>query len=238
MQVTFLGTGAAMPAPDGTRAQTGILLDGDVLVDCGSGVLPRLGERHADIDALVVTHGHTDHVADVVPLLKARWLAGAAPLTVVGPPGTHERIEGMLAPHEYLHDRVAYEVREVEPGSFRVAGRRFDAVETRHSMRCFAYRVGEFVFSGDTEADPALAAFADGAALLAHDCSFPDGVDVSNHPTPSALAEALAGTRIDRVALTHLYPHTAGREREMAATVSERFDGEVLVAEDGLTLTL
>jgi ribonuclease BN (tRNA processing enzyme) len=238
MQVTFLGTGAAMPAPDGSRAQTGILLDSDVLLDCGSGVLPRLGDRHAEIEALVVTHGHADHVADVVPLLKARWLADAGPLPIVGPPGTRERVEGMLAPHEYLHDRVAYELREVSPGSFRAAGRRFDAVETRHSARSFAYRVGDAVFSGDTEADPALAAFADGAALLAHDCSFPDGVDVSNHPTPSALAGVLAGTRIDRLALTHLYPHTAGREREIAATVGEQFDGEVLVAEDGLTLAL
>ncbi|MXR42271.1 MBL fold metallo-hydrolase [Halobaculum sp. WSA2] len=93
---------------------------------------------------------------------------------------------------------------------------------------------GDFVFSGDSEAFAGLANFAEGARVLAHDCSFPDEVDVDNHPTPSQLGEALAGRDIDRVYLTHLYPHTEGRHDEMIEAVGRRFDGDVRVARDGL----
>ena len=97
---------------------------------------------------------------------------------------------------------------------------------------------GDFVFSGDTEAFAGLANFADGARVLAHDCSFPDEVDVDNHPTPTQLGEALAGRDIDRVYLTHLYPHTEGRHDEMLESVGRHFDGDVRVARDGLRFEL
>jgi len=90
------------------------------------------------------------------------------------------------------------------------------------------------------EAFPELVEFADGAAALAHDRSFPDDVDVSNHPTPSQLGAALAEADADlgRVYLTHLYPHTEGRHEEMLDSIAEHYDGDVRFAEDGLTVTL
>lgn len=248
MRVTLLGTGAAMPVAD--RVQTGLLLEaapGDgrpLLVDCGSGVLHRLAQTDPGYEAVstvLLTHHHLDHVSDLLALLKARWLAGEEHLEVVGPPGTKRLLDGLLDVHDYLDGRVGLRIREVHPDSeFEVAGFEVAARETRHSMQCLAYRFSDpgsdddFVFSGDSEAFEGLAAFADGARVLAHDCSFPDEVDVDNHPTPSQLGEALAGHDVDRVYLTHLYPHTEGRHEEMLNSVREAFDGDVRVARDGL----
>ena len=107
-------------------------------------------------------------------------------------------------------------------------------------MRCFAYRIagehGDLTLSGDTEAFPELARFADGSSVLFHDCSFPDTVDVSNHPTPAALGEVLSGCEIDVVYLTHLYPHTEGVYDAMVASIAARYDGEVRIAADNLVL--
>jgi ribonuclease BN (tRNA processing enzyme) len=248
MRVTFLGTGSAMPAGD--RTQTGLLVESDddtLLVDCGSGVLGALAATDAGYeaaDSVLLTHHHLDHVADLMPLVKARWLAGAEHLTVVGPDGTESLLKGLFDVHDYLRGRVDLTVREVGPGSFEAAGFEVEAVETVHSMYCLAYRFShaggdaEFCFSGDSEATDAIADLADGAAVLAHDCSFPDGVDVSNHPTPRALGEALAGREIGQVYLTHLYPHTRGKEREMVESVRAGYDGEVAFARDGLTVDL
>ncbi|MFB6304968.1 MAG: MBL fold metallo-hydrolase [Haloferacaceae archaeon] len=227
------------------RAQTGLLVAGDdrrLLVDCGAGVLRRLARTDAGFEGtstVLLTHHHLDHVADLMPLLKARWLAGEDHLEVVGPAGTKALVDGLLDVHEYLDGRVDLRVREVAAGTFAVAGFDVRARETRHSMPGLAYRFGDaFAFSGDTEAFPGMGAFADGCRVLAHDCSFPDDVDVSNHPTPSQLGEALAGNDVGRVYLTHLYPHTDGRHEEMIESVERRFDGDVRVARDGLRVDL
>ncbi|UPM42610.1 MBL fold metallo-hydrolase [Halocatena salina] len=260
MRVTFLGTGSALP--NGKRFQTGLLLEhdrncrttdsgsddgrsGPLLVDCGSGVvhaLARTDVGYEGISTVLLTHHHLDHVSDLLVLLKARWLAGTDPLAVIGPPGTSELLDELLSVHEYLYDKVEITVREVEPGSFACSGFDVEAIETRHSMDCLAYRFEEgdstFTFSGDSEAFDALGAFADGSDVLAHDCSFPDEIDVSNHPTPTQLGDSLAGRTIGQVLLTHLYPHTDGHHEEMLEAIQSHYEGDVKVARDGLCIEL
>jgi ribonuclease BN (tRNA processing enzyme) len=245
MQITFLGTGSAMPT--GERYQTGILVERDdrhLLVDCGSGVLHRLqqsGVGYENVSSVLLTHRHLDHVADLLPLLKARWLAGEEFLEVVGPSGTKALVDDLLDVFDYLEGRIDLRVREVGAHEFEVAGFEVEGYETRHSARCLAYRFGEeFTFSGDSEAFAGLANFADGCEVLVHDCSFPDEVDVDNHPTPTQLGEALAdsGADIGRVLLTHLYPHTEGRHEEMLASMEKVYDGDVRFADDLRTVEL
>ncbi|PSQ57254.1 MBL fold metallo-hydrolase [Halobacteriales archaeon SW_8_68_21] len=255
MELTVLGSGSAMPVAD--RAQAGYLLDdGDrsLLVDCGSGVLGRLAGTetgYEGVSTVLLTHHHLDHVAALLPLLKARWLAGEEHLEVVGPAGTKSLVDGLLDVHDYLDGRIDLAIREVSAARpFTVDGFDVAARETRHSMDGFAYRVsppdsdapagdGPLVLSGDTEAFAGMARFADGVDCLVHDCSFPDDVDVSNHPRPTSLGESLAGAEIGTLLLSHLYPHTGGREREMEGQVRDAgFDGEVRTATDGLRVSL
>jgi len=252
MRLTFLGTGSAMPT--GHRFQSGLLLADEahtLLVDCGSGVLHALERTktgYEEIDAVLLTHHHLDHVSDLDVLLKARWLAGATDLTIAGPPGTVDLVEGLLDLHAYLQGRLDLTVRDVDTdGPFSIAGFDVTALETRHSMQCFAYRCTPsgtdgpaIVFSGDSEAFDGLVDFAEGAAVLAHDCSFPDDVDVSNHPTPSQLGTVLGRGESEpgRVYLTHLYPHTEGRHEQMLDSIADHYDGDVRFAEDGLSVTV
>jgi ribonuclease BN (tRNA processing enzyme) len=250
MRLTFLGTGSAMPT--GSRAQSGTLLEtdaGTLLVDCGSGVLDalaRTGPGYEGVDAVLLTHHHLDHVSDLDVLMKARWLAGETDLTIAGPPGTADLVADLLAVHDYMQDRLDLRLVDIDEPAVSLAGFDVDWLETRHSMQCFAYRLtpstgGPTVaLSGDSEAFPELVEFADGAAVFLHDCSFPDDVDVSNHPTPSSLGRALADADSDlgRVYLTHLYPHTEGRHEEMLESLGEAYDGDVRFAEDGLSITV
>jgi len=259
MRLTFLGTGSAMPT--GERFQTGLLLESGsdrLLVDCGSGVLHGLARTdvgYEGVDTVLLSHHHLDHVSDLPVLMKARWLAGESDLTVAGPPGTRDLVEGLLGVHEYMQDRLDLRIRDVEPGEFPLAGFDVAATETRHSMYCLAYRFEPdgkaasvdtdsadpppaITFSADSEAFTDLVEFADGSAVVVHDCSFPDDVDVDNHPTPATLGETLAdaGADVGRVYLTHLYPHTDGRREEMLASVGDRYDGDVRFARDGLSV--
>ena len=250
MEVTFLGTGSAMPTGD--RVQTGLLVTHDdrrLLVDCGSGVLHRLAATNAGyegVSTVLLTHLHLDHVADLLPLLKARWLAGEEHLEVVGPIGTKGLLDALLSVHDYLDGRVDLQVREIVAGeTVTVGGFSVESQETRHSIDGLAYRFAvdaesdaAFAFSSDTEAFAGMARFVAGCRVVAHDCSFPDSVDVDGHPTPSRLGEAFADSDVDHLYLTHFYPHTEGSHEAMCATVAESFDGTVHVARDGLRVSI
>ena len=250
MRVTFLGTGSALPTGD--RFQTGLLVESGsdrLLIDCGSGVLHALQRTdvgYEGVDTVLLTHHHLDHVSDLLALLKARWLAGADSLAVAGPPGTSTLVDDLLDVHDYLDGRIDLAVRDLTGEPFSLAGFDGRAIETRHSKQCFAYRLthpetdATFVFSGDSTATRELLAFAEGADVLAHDCSYPDSVETDTHATPRQLGQTLAATGVtfDRLYLTHLYPHTDGHHEEMLDSIGEYYDGDVRFAADGLTIDL
>lgn len=244
MRVTILGTGGALPPPG--RAQTGILLEkGDrcLLIDCGSGVLLRLQEAGVDfarLDDVLLTHHHLDHLSDLLPLLVARWLRDRTHTRVYGPEGTEALLRSQLELFPYAREHVSIEIQELSPGAgYEIAGFRVETLLTQHLRPTLAYRIDEaFVYSADTAPLEEMAEFARGCELLVHECSFPDGGEVPNHSTPTALGRALKGCDVKRLVLTHLYPQTQGREEEMLRAVRENFPNEVALAEDLLRFDL
>jgi ribonuclease Z len=104
IDVTLLGTGS--PVPDAHRAGPATLIragEQTYLVDCGRGVLQRLaaaGSSAPALTALLLTHLHSDHIADLGDLLITRWVMSfdpdAPPLPIIGPPGTAEVVDATL----------------------------------------------------------------------------------------------------------------------------------------------
>src|SRR5580765_3110659 len=82
VKLTVVGCSPAWPNPGG--AQSGYLVNGsgNLLLDCGPGVLARLRERDPwpRVDAIVITHFHLDHWGDLVP-----WVWGSMYLASNGP---------------------------------------------------------------------------------------------------------------------------------------------------------
>src|SRR5262249_10630792 len=98
IEVTLLGTGS--PIPDARRAGPSALVRAGgqtFLVDCGRGVQQRMTAAGAGanaLTALLLTHLHSDHIADLGDLLITRWVTtfdpNPVPLPIIGPPGTAE----------------------------------------------------------------------------------------------------------------------------------------------------
>jgi ribonuclease BN (tRNA processing enzyme) len=251
MEIIFLGTGVAVPQRG--RVQSGVLVkleEKPLLIDCGSGVLCRFPETnvsHTEVDTVLLSHLHLDHVADLVCLLKANWLRGKTDMRVYGPEGTEDWFSKLIGAYEYLQDEVDVNITEILPGKeFTPEG--FDCeiscTAGVHSVPTLAYRVtaedGEFVYSGDTEPCRDIMDLAAEADLLIHECSFPPGTKVTNHSTPSSLAELLDeyNNEIGSICLTHFYPDMRGHEREAIYRLKGYFDGEVILAEDLMKLEL
>jgi ribonuclease BN (tRNA processing enzyme) len=76
--VTFLGTSDGLPSPDRHHAALYLQLDGHrLLLDCGEPCSHTLKSMRVDfdaIDAVIITHTHSDHVAGFPMLVQSMWL--------------------------------------------------------------------------------------------------------------------------------------------------------------------
>ncbi len=192
MKVIVLGSGS--PLPDAMRAGPSTLIRtaaGDLLFDCGRGVLMRAagaGSGATAFRALFLTHLHSDHITDLNDIFTMRWAMSFTPnpLTVFGPGGTSRLLrdtEAMLEPdigyrlahHGDLGWRPSAVVTEVERGViFEEAGVQVTAAPTQHApvRPTVGFRVDEgdrsVVVAGDTVPCSGLDDLCRGADVLVH----------------------------------------------------------------------
>lgn len=195
-KVTLLGTGS--PAPVMRRFGPGVLVQvgmKNLLIDSGRGVTQRLlqsGLRLGQVDALLLTHLHSDHVVGIPDLWLTGWLEAAyaqrkGPFVVYGPQGTRQLMDGLA--HAFAWDiqaRVADQqlnptsiqarVTEVEEGIvYAQDGVKVTAFKVDHGellQPAFGYRIDylarSVTISGDTRFSENLIKHATGTDLLIH----------------------------------------------------------------------
>ena len=139
IDITLLGTGSPIPAPDRAGPATLISADGEhFLVDAGRGVLMRLaamGIGAQQLSAVLLTHLHSDHITDLNDVITTRWVMTfePTPLTIVGPVGTQLVVDHLLASlapdiayrtahHGDLNHEPPVHVIEVETGRIELGG--------------------------------------------------------------------------------------------------------------------
>ncbi len=118
MKLTLLGTGC--PSLDFKRCGSSNLVSTKktkILVDCGSGVTQRLHQSKnslADIDALLLTHLHTDHVIDLYQVIISSWHSDrTSSWKIYGPKGTKKFIDKIFLSWKNERKlRISYEKRK------------------------------------------------------------------------------------------------------------------------------
>lgn len=199
--------GAGSPFPDPRRGGPCTLVVAGprmFVVDAGSGssrTLARMGFDAGRIEAILLTHFHSDHLDGLGELMLQRWVAGrhATPVPVHGPEGVREVVAGFAA--AYAADRryrIAHHGPEAVPpeGAGGVArpfspgpdGRVVLIDENDLQIVAFTvehppaepavgyrirYRDRSVVLSGDTRASSAVRREAQGVDLLVHDALSP-----------------------------------------------------------------
>ena len=194
MRVTLLGTGCPLVDPQRFGPASLVRAGGtQVLIDCGSGVTQRLvaaGSSGAVLDAVLLTHLHSDHVIDLYQLIISSWHQGRdRPQRIFGPTGTRAFAEATMEVwRSEREQRIAWERRpstaglgldivEYEEGViFDADGVRISAFEVDHRpvqpAFGFVFESGgcRVAFSGDTMVCDNLIRWARNVDLLVHEC--------------------------------------------------------------------
>jgi ribonuclease Z len=197
-RVTLLGTGVPTPRPDrfgpSTLVEAG---DQKLLIDAGRGAAIRLyqiGVPIGTIDALLLTHYHSDHTTGVPDVWLTGWLqsyygARTRPLRVLGPIGAKELMSNLerayaadikirIADEKLPPEGVAVEVEEFNSDGmiYKKNGVKVIAFEVDHGdviKPAYGYRIEyggrSVVISGDTRFNENVIKHGLGADLLIHE---------------------------------------------------------------------
>ena len=230
MEITVLGGCGAWPAAG--QACSGYLLSHDgfrVVVDIGYATLPRLLEHvpASSVDAVVVSHGHPDHCADLNPLLRARALSASPPaaLPVYALPGALDAVLALDRPG--MLDS-AYRLCEFAAGSTFEAGPfRIDTWALPHFRPNAGLRLSagghSVAYTGDTGPSEDVVSLARDADLFIAEATFPDEVEKQDAPYLSSARQAgeyATRAGVGRLLLTHLWPETDPTPYRAAACLS------------------
>jgi ribonuclease Z len=225
-RITLLGTGVPTPRPErfgpSTLVEAG---DRKLLIDAGRGTtirLHQLGVPLGRIDALLLTHYHSDHTSGIPDLWLTGWLGSfyarrSKPFRVIGPVGARmlmtnlekayaadikiriedERLplEGIATAVEEFHqDGVVYDKKGIKVIAFEVD--HGDAIKPAYGYR-IEYNGRAAVISGDTRYNANVIKYGAGADLLVHEVA-------------AARPELMAEAYIQRIIAHHTTPREAG----------------------------
>jgi ribonuclease Z len=205
VRIAFLGTGSAFSLE---RYNGAIVVDGRLLLDAGAPLLPhlhRVGVDPGDIEAVLLTHFHGDHVLGLPPFALYRAFNPTRPLAVVGPPGVESRLEALCGlawgedwPMYRERARLTYHEAGV---SGEVAGVRYETVKLDHGgEECRGYRIHldgrVLAYAGDSTASPPLDELVRGADVAITEATGPDPGPVhTSWEEARSLAARHPGTR-------------------------------------------
>jgi ribonuclease BN (tRNA processing enzyme) len=252
VKITVLGKSPAWQ--DAGGACSGYLVEeGDcrVLIDCGNGVFGKLRDYcdYEDVDAVVITHLHSDHCFDVIPYAYALSYSPLAQSAVrprpnlYAPPGGRDAFRTITGTWQ-LPELVeqAFCMFEYDPAAtIEVGPLRISFHEVPHYIRTFAVQVvaGErsFTFGADCCPNEAIVKFAAGTDLLMLEATLEHPENGHRgHLTAQEAGDHARRANARRLVLTHF---SAGPHAEVARTDAERaFGSRVELAAEGVAFTV
>jgi ribonuclease BN (tRNA processing enzyme) len=248
--LTVLGCSGSVPGP--TSPASGYLVEADdflMAMDLGNGTLAEL-QCYCDpflLGALVLSHLHPDHCADVTALTVFRRYHpsasqhGATRLPVYGPKDAPERFARAYAPDPAelavtdLTD--TYDFQPLGAGTYQIGPFEVTAIPVSHPCEAYGFRVSyggkTLVYTGDSGPCDALDKLADGADLLLAEASWthhpdrPEGMHLSGQQA----GELASRAGVSRLVITHVLPWT---DREaVLAEARAAYDGDCKLVENG-----
>ncbi len=231
-----------MVVPDRAQSSNLLLVEGKpILVDSGAGVLRQLklaGFNATDIETVVISHLHQDHISGLGALLGLRWQQTARKdLTIYGPPGIDKVVKGLLDamqpsiavaehepmagtdPNKIVHVKIVKSGDTFDIGGVQVKAiqnSHFDEEPTKHmengteslSYR-FTYKNYSIGFTGDTGPCAQCAELFKEADMLVSEVLDLPKMEVFIKGLP--MPDKFKRSMVEHFKIQHLTPQEAGK---------------------------
>jgi ribonuclease BN (tRNA processing enzyme) len=243
-ELIIIGSGTGIPSL--RRSSPGLIIasrETQILIDSGPGTLRKMlevGITYRDVDLLLYTHIHPDHVSDLVAILfacKYAELPREKGLLCIGGPGFKSYFEKLKNLYGHWIEPNSYKltVREISGESFLYRNLRLISRSMAHISESVGYRIQfkdgkSMAVSGDTDYCQNIVDLAFEVDVLALECSFPDGKKVEGHLTPSLTGRIASESHCKRLLLTHLYP--VCDRFDIVNQCRQVYQGEIILGED------
>lgn len=244
LELLPIGAGAAYGRPGETQSAHLVRGAGaSVLLDLGAGSLNVLNGvmPPEDLDLIVISHLHADHVVDLLSLrVYMAWGPGrGGHIPVLGPPGLRDLLVGFTG-EDGWEPGLTFE--EIPRGGVRraVCGLDLTLREVPHLEPTYAVRVdgpsSSLCYGADCSPSEALVELAQGCGLLVAECSFgiaevPEGVP---HLNASMVGDLARRAGVGRLAITHVMPEF--NAKRAVAEAASAFGGSAEWARSGVPL--
>lgn len=240
--LNLLGTGTCQIEHERRASSVLIQLDAlPVLFDCGHGVVQRLleaGIQHNEVNHIVVSHFHPDHVSDLIPFLHAGAWSRSNPRTtdlhIYGPPGIQRIIDGfrdifgVTGLQQPTYDIL---VHEVAGEQFSISSYTFDFVSLppagNHGLR-FMWRDKRYAITGNSNFHEQEITFLQKVDLAIID---------SGHLEDDEIVQLAAASQAKTIVCSHLYREIDAPKLQ---TLAEKagYEGTILVGRDLMSFVL
>jgi ribonuclease BN (tRNA processing enzyme) len=251
--LTVLGCSGSAPGPGAPASGYLLEAEGFLLgIELGNGTLAELQSRRDPftLDALLFSHLHPDHCADLPALTVLRRYhprpsrdPRASRLPVYAPREAPTRFAAAYAPDEAERASTdlsdVYDFRPLQPGNVHIGPFEVGLVRAKHPCEAFCFRFTHdgrsLVFTGDTGSFDGLAQHAAGVDVLLSEASWTHAEDrpVDVHLSGAEAGELGKRSGAGQLLITHVPPWTD--TAEVLAEARAEFPREVVLVQQGAT---